>query len=75
MSGKYLSDLLKKETGKSLTEHLYLHIIDIAKNRLLNSSNPIRQIAFSLGFEYPQHFSKIFKNNVGVSPKEYRNLN
>ena len=75
MSGKYLSDLLKKETGKSITEHIHLHIVETAKNKLLNSNDPISQIAFSLGFEYPQHFSKIFKNNTGVSPKEYRSLN
>lgn len=75
MSGKYLSDLLKKETGKSITEHINLHIVETAKNRLLNSSDPIGQIAFSLGFEYPQHFSKMFKNNAGISPKAYRNLN
>ena len=74
-SGKYLSDLLKKETGKSITEHIHLHIVEIAKNKLLNSNDPISQIAFSLGFEYPQHFSKVFKSNAGVSPKEYRNLN
>jgi AraC-like DNA-binding protein len=75
MSGKYLSDLLKKETGKTLSEHIHLHIIETAKNRLLNSTMPIRQIAFDLGFDYPQHFSKVFKNIAGVSPKDYRNLN
>jgi AraC-like DNA-binding protein len=75
MSGKYVSDLLKKETGKSITEHIHLHIVEKAKNRLLNSEDPVSQIAFSLGFEYPQHFSKIFRTNAGVSPKEYRNLN
>jgi len=75
MSGKYLSDLLKKETGKSITEHIHLHIVEKAKNELLNSNNPISQIAYSLGFEYPQHFSKVFKSNAGVSPKQFRNLN
>jgi len=49
--------------------------VETAKNRLLNSNNPISQIAFSLGFEYPQHFSKVFKSNEGVSPKQFRNLN
>ena len=75
MSGKYLSDLLKKETGKSITEHIHLHIVEKAKNELLNSNNPISQIAYRLGFEYPQHFSKVFKSNAGVSPKQFRNLN
>jgi len=75
MSGKYLSDLLRKETGKSITEHIQLHIIEKAKNKLLNSEDSISQIAFKLGFKYPQHFSKIFKTNTGISPKEYRSLN
>ena len=75
MSGKYLSDLLKKETGKTLTEHVHLHIVETAKDKLLNSNNPISQIGYSLGFEYHQHFSKVFKSNTGVSPKEYRSLN
>lgn len=75
MSGKYLSDLLKKETGKSIIEHIHLHIIDRAKNRLLNSEYTINQIAINLGFQYPQHFSKVFKSKVGISPKQYRNMN
>lgn len=75
MSGKYLSDLLKKETGKSVLEHIHFHIVENAKNQLLNSNNPISQIAYGLGFEYPQHFSKIFKSKVGISPKEFRNIN
>jgi len=75
MSGKYLSDLLKKETGKSITEHINAHIVEKAKNELLNSNNPINQIAYSLGFEYPQHFSRVFKSNAGVSPRQFRNLN
>jgi AraC-like DNA-binding protein len=74
MSGKYLGDLLKKETGKSITEHIHLHIVEKAKNELLNSNNPISQIAYGLGFEYPQHFSKIFKSNAGVTPKQFRSL-
>jgi AraC-like DNA-binding protein len=54
---------------------MHTHIVDKAKNKLLNSEDPISQIAFSLGFEYPQHFSKVFKTNAGVSPKQFRNLN
>ncbi|GAA5219974.1 helix-turn-helix domain-containing protein [Membranihabitans marinus] len=75
MSGKYLSDLLKAETGKSLIEHIHLHIVDIAKNDLLGTNITISQIAYSLGFEYPQHFSKVFKEKVGMSPSKYRSLN
>ena len=75
ISPNYLSDLLKKETGKSAQEHIHLFIIEKAKNTLLNSSESISKIGYSLGFEYPQHFSNLFKSKTGSSPKEYRNLN
>jgi AraC-like DNA-binding protein len=75
MSGKYLSDLLKKSTGKSITEHIHLHIVEKAKNKLLNTNDSINEIAYDLGFKYPQHFSKIFKSKTEISPKEYRILN
>lgn len=75
MSGKYLSDLLKAETGKSLLEHIHLFIIDKAKTSLLNSNLSVSEIAYSLGFKYPQHFSKLFKTKTGLSPGEYRNSN
>jgi AraC-like DNA-binding protein len=75
MSGHYLSDLLKNETGKSLIEHLHLQLIDRAKNSLLNTNVSVSQVAYSLGFEYPQYFSKLFKSKTGMSPSEYRNLN
>ncbi len=75
MSGKYLSDLLKAETGKSLLEHIHLFVIDQSKNSLLNSNLSVSEIAYSLGFEYPQHFSKLFKTKTGLTPSEYRNLN
>ncbi len=75
MSGKYLSDLLRAETGKSLLEHIHLFVIDKAKSSLLSSNLSVSEIAYSLGFDYPQHFSKLFKTKTGFSPSEYRNLN
>lgn len=75
LSPNYLSDVLKKETGKSAKEHIQLYIINKAKNRLLNSNDSISEIAFSLGFEYPQHFSSLFKSKTGQSPKDFRILN
>lgn len=74
MSGSYLSDLLKIETGRSAKDHIHSFIIEKAKTTLLNSSESISQIAFDLGFEYPQHFSKLFKSKTKMSPSEYRNL-
>lgn len=75
MSGHYLSDLLKIETGKTAKEHVHLKLIDKAKNLLLNSNTSIKTLAYDLGFESPQYFSKLFKKKTGFSPSEYRNLN
>lgn len=75
MSPNYLSDLLRKETGKNAQEHIHAYIIDKAKTKLLGSVEPVSSIAYDLGFEYPQHFSKIFKAKTGMSPSEYRGLN
>jgi len=74
-SSSYLSDLLKKETGKTAQEHIHLFVIEKAKNKLLNSKHSISEIGYSLGFEYPQHFSNLFKSKTGFSPSEYRSLN
>ncbi len=75
LSTNYLSDLLKKETGKSAQEQIHLFIIEKAKTTLLNSSDSVSEIAYSLGFDYPQHFSKLFKSKAGLSPRAYRNVN
>lgn len=75
MSGNYLSDLLKKETGKSIKSHINEMIIDKAKTILLNSNISVSKIAYDLGFDYPQSFTRLFKKETGVSPLEYRNLN
>ncbi|NRD20204.1 AraC family transcriptional regulator [Winogradskyella eckloniae] len=72
MSPKYLSDLLKKETGQSTQSHIHNYIINMAKTRLLNSTESASEIAYSLGFEYPQYFSKIFKKKTTMSPHAYR---
>ena len=72
MSSHYLSELLKKETGQSAKSHLQSHIIAKAKNLLLSTNNSVSEVAYVLGFEYPQHFSKLFKLKTGLSPKEYR---
>lgn len=75
LSPNYLSDLLKKETGKTTLEHIHLFLIEKAKNRLLNSDSSISEIAYSLGFDYPQRFSNLFRTKTGMSPKEFRLLN
>lgn len=75
MSANYLSDLLKKETGKSIKAHINERIVDKAKTVLLNSNTSVSEIAYHLGFEYPQSFNRLFKRETGISPLEYRNLN
>lgn len=74
VSQRYLSDTLKKETGKTTTEHLHLCLIDEAKNILLKPNKSISEVAYDLGFEYPQYFSRLFKKKEGISPTEYRAL-
>jgi AraC family transcriptional regulator, transcriptional activator of pobA len=72
LSAGYLTDLLKKETGKTTKEYLQLQIIENAKYKLLNSNDTVNEIAYSLGFEYPQYFNRLFKEKVGMTPVEFR---
>jgi AraC-like DNA-binding protein len=72
LSPNYFSDLLKCETGKNTQEHIHYHLLEKAKTILVNSDKNINEIAYELGFEYPQSFSKFFKKKVGVSPTLYR---
>ncbi|MEL7422093.1 MAG: helix-turn-helix transcriptional regulator [Bacteroidota bacterium] len=75
LSVNYLGDLIRAETGRSAKEHIHEFVIEKAKNRLVGSREGISEIAYDLGFEYPQGFNKLFKSKVGVSPSQYRNLN
>lgn len=72
VSQRYLSDTLKKETGKTTTEHLHLQLIDEAKNVLLQPHKTVSEVAYELGFEYPAYFSRLFKKKEGISPSDYR---
>lgn len=72
VSKRYLSDTLKKETGKTTTEHLQLYLIDEAKSILLEPHKSVSEVAYELGFEYPQYFSRLFKKKEGISPSEYQ---
>jgi AraC-like DNA-binding protein len=75
LSANYFGDLIKKETGKTAKEYIHNKIIDIAKNKAFNSDKSVNEIAYELGFKYPQHFTRLFKNVTGYSPNEYRALN
>jgi len=75
LSPNYFGDLIKKETGKSPQEYIQLKTMDIAKEKILDITRSVSEIAYELGFKYPQHFSRSFKHHVGYSPNEYRMLN
>jgi AraC-like DNA-binding protein len=75
ISPNYLGDLLKKETGKSAQEHIQLKLIDMAKEKIFDSEKSISEIAYELGFKHPQHFTRMFKKQVGMSPNEFRSMN
>jgi len=72
LSPNYFSDLLKSETGKNTQEHIQYFMLEKAKDLLSNTELSISEIAYALGFEYSQSFSKFFKKKSGVSPKIYR---
>lgn len=74
LSPKYVGDLIKKETGQSAQEYIQARLIDVAKERIFDHSKTINQIAGELGFKYPQHFSRFFKEQLGQTPNEYRTL-
>ncbi len=75
LSAGYFGDLIKKETGKTAQEYIQSKVIDVAKERIFDQSKSVSQIAYELGFKYPQHFARLFKQRVGQSPSEYRILN
>ena len=75
LSPNYFGDLIKKETGKSAQEYIQNKIIDVAKDKIFDSTKTINEVAYELGFKYPQHFTRFFKQHVGNTPNEYRSLN
>ena len=72
LSTNYFGDLVKKESGKTALEYIQLKIINIAKEKILSDKKSVSEIAYELGFKYPQHFTRLFKQHVGYSPNEYR---
>lgn len=75
LSANYFGDLIKKETGKSALDFIHLKLLESAKEKVLDTTKSISEVAFDLGFKYPQHFTRFFKQKVGVLPNEYRGLN
>jgi AraC-like DNA-binding protein len=75
LSPNYFGDLIKKETGKSAQEFIQSKLIEVAKERIFDPTKSISEVAYELGFQYPQYFSRFFKQRVGVAPNEYRGMN
>ena len=73
LSSNYFGDMVKKETGKTPQEHIQTKVIEHAKERIVDTEETVSQIAYSLGFQYPQHLCRLFKKRVGCTPNEYRN--
>ena len=72
VSPRYLSDLLKQETGKTAIELIHIYLISEAKNMLKGADNTVAEIAYTLGFENLPYFSRLFKKEVGVSPNQFK---
>lgn len=75
LSANYFGDLIKKEMGKTAQDYIQSKVIDLAKERIFDFDKSISEVAYELGFAYPQHFTRLFKQKIGMTPNEYRNLN
>mgnify|MGYP000674324407 FL=1 len=72
LSSNYFGDMVKKETGKTPQEHIQDKVIEMAKEHIAETDETVSQIAYTLGFQYPQHLCRLFKKRVGCTPNEYR---
>ncbi|GAC1384124.1 MAG: helix-turn-helix domain-containing protein [Ginsengibacter sp.] len=72
LSANYFGDLIKKETGKTAHEYIHSKVIYLAKEKIIDKRKSVGQVAYELGFKYPQHFTRFFKQQIGYSPNEYR---
>ena len=72
LSSNYFGDMVKKETGKTPQEHIQDKVIEMAKEHIVETNETVSQIAYTLGFQYPQHLCRLFKKRVGCTPNEYR---
>ncbi|MCX2483145.1 helix-turn-helix domain-containing protein [Pedobacter sp. MR2016-24] len=75
LSPKYFGDLIRKETGQSAQEYIQNKVIAVAKEKIFDTSKSISEIAYEMGYKYPQHFTRMFKQHVGQSPQDFRSLN
>ncbi len=72
LSPNYFGDLIKKETGQTAIEYIHKHVIDATKDLLADTSKTITDVSYQIGFQYPQHMSRLFKKETGMTPAQYR---
>lgn len=72
LSPNYFSDLVKKESGMTPQEFIHNYIVGLVKRDLLNSNLSVSEIAYSLGFKYPHHLTRLFKKVTGLTPNQYK---
>ncbi|MBK8699233.1 MAG: AraC family transcriptional regulator [Saprospiraceae bacterium] len=75
LSANYFGDLVKKELGKTAQDFIQSKLMDVAKEKIFDHGKSVNQIAYELGFKYPQHFTRLFKQRMGLTPNEYRAQN
>lgn len=75
LSPNYFGDLVKKYTGRSAQEYIQSKVIELAKDRVFDLNRSVSEIAYELGFKYPQHFTRLFKQKTGITPNDYRMMN
>ena len=74
LSPNYFGDLVKKDTGQTAQEYIQQKLLEMAKEKMYDKEKTVNEIAYELGFKYPQHFSRFFKERVGQSPSQFRQL-
>lgn len=75
LSSNYFGDLIKKETGQSAQDYIQQKLMEVAKEKIHDTDKTVSEVAYELGFKYPQHFTRLFKQKTGYSPMDYRQLN
>ena len=72
VSASYLSDMLRNLTGQNAQQHIHNKLIDKAKEKLSTTQLTVSEIAYELGFEHSQSFSKLFKKKTEMTPMEFK---
>ena len=75
LSANYFGDMIRKQTGQTASEYIQNKLIERAKEALLGTDKTTSEIAYGLGFQYPQHLSRMFKRVTGYTPNEFRSQN